>query len=104
MTNRDGFKNASGGKLGGCFTCEDCGKLTRDTGNDEASAQLCLRCLNSNFLEILSSDGIWTAAQRQEMLAVITAARSGEITSKKMASELKRFQEIADSETEGGAK
>ena len=104
MTNRDGFKNASGGKLGGCFTCEDCGKLTRDTGNDEASAQLCLRCLNSNFLENLSSDGIWTAAQRQEMLAVITAARSGEITSKKMASELKRFQEIADSETEGGAK
>jgi len=104
MTTRDGFKNASGGKLGGCFTCENCGKKTRDTGNDEASAQLCLRCLNADFLENLSSDGIWTAVQRQEILSVITAARSGKITSKKMASELKRFYEISDSETEGGAK
>lgn len=104
MTNRDGFKNASSGKLGGCFTCDTCGRKTRDTGNDEAAANMCLRCLNADFLENLSSDCIWTAVQRQEMLAVITAARSGKITSKKMASELKRFYEISDFETKGGAK
>lgn len=100
MTNRDGFKNASGGKLGGCFTCGDCGKKTRDTGNDEASAQLCLRCLNSDFLSNMAGDGIWSEEERNEMEAIIAAARSGAITSKKMASELKRWSEIYD----GGAK
>ena len=97
MTSKqDGFKMTSGGKQGGCFTCEDCGKKTRDTGNDEASAQLCLRCLNSNFMENLSYDSsCFTEAQLQEMKAIIAAARSGAITSKKMASELKRFEEIA---------
>lgn len=96
MTNRDGFKNASSGKFGGCFTCDTCGRKTRDTGNDEAAANMCLRCLNADFLENLSNDySCFTAAQQFEMQNIRTAARNGEITSKKMASELVRFQKIA---------
>ena len=95
MTNRDGFKNASGGKLGGCFTCDTCGRKTRDTGNDEAAANMCLRCLNADFLENLAFDYNFTEAQQAEIVQIKSDAYSGKITSKKMASELVRFQKIA---------
>ena len=30
---------------GGCYECRRCHKQTRDTGNGEASLELCARCL-----------------------------------------------------------
>ena len=31
-------------KVGTTYTCHRCGKLTRETGNDESSYELCRKC------------------------------------------------------------
>ena len=31
-------------KGSGCYTCRDCGKLTRETGDGESNCELCKNC------------------------------------------------------------
>ena len=38
------------------YNCCSCGKRTRDTGNDEASLELCLACLRESERENYHSD------------------------------------------------
>lgn len=41
----------------GVYTCRVCGKLTRDTGNDEASCGLCWACYEESVLANSHLDG-----------------------------------------------
>lgn len=41
----------------GCYICLACGKKTRDTGNDEASVELCKKCYNEAMEENQKVDG-----------------------------------------------
>ena len=38
------------------FNCGICGKLTRDTGHDEAAVELCKKCLFKCYAENAESD------------------------------------------------
>lgn len=40
----------------GCYICHVCGKKTRDTGNDEASVEMCKECYNKNLKENEKND------------------------------------------------
>jgi len=42
----------------GCYTCLSCGKLTRDTGNDEADLFLCAYCYHESGLENSLADAL----------------------------------------------
>ena len=44
-------------KGSGCYECRSCGKQTRDTGEGEVSARLCLSCWNAAGLENEHNDG-----------------------------------------------
>ncbi len=41
---------------GGAYHCYACGKLTRDTGHDEAQHDLCYLCLLGQYVENAISD------------------------------------------------
>ncbi len=41
---------------GGMITCRICGKLTRDTGHDEADLELCRKCIADCHVENAEAD------------------------------------------------
>lgn len=50
------FSRGFGSAPGGAFKCEACGKLTRETGHDEAGLGFCKKCLFGMYLENAISD------------------------------------------------
>jgi len=40
-------KNSRFQKESGVYTCRECGKKTRETGEGESNLRLCLKCFNS---------------------------------------------------------
>lgn len=59
----DRFKYGSG-----AFKCEICGKLTRDTGNEEAAHRLCKNCLFDCYVENAASDYGKDSAEYKQMV------------------------------------
>jgi len=49
---KDRFEKGSG-----CYTCLDCGKRTRETGECESGCQLCKECYELAGLENMLQDG-----------------------------------------------
>lgn len=45
---------------GGVFKCQDCGKMTRDTGRDQYSLKMCSDCLNCQEWANGILDGMYT--------------------------------------------
>lgn len=45
------------GKKGSTYKCGCCGRMTRETGLDESSLELCAYCLEESYLENALSDG-----------------------------------------------
>ena len=43
-------------KNSGCYTCLDCGKLTRETGESESGCELCKNCFKRAGLENQHND------------------------------------------------
>jgi len=58
---------------GGCFTCVECGKLTRDTGLDNASCRMCPYCFEVSCWENTVSDNGFSAEVRTEGLLALRA-------------------------------
>ena len=60
MTN----SNSKFQKGSGCYTCECCGKLTRETGklnsSDAAFIKICVRCFEIGDDELMVQDGDMT--------------------------------------------
>lgn len=52
----------------GCYTCRCCKKLTRETGNEEASRKICRLCDDKGALEIRIMDNIKNANPLKEQL------------------------------------
>ena len=67
MSNRR-FKAGSG-----CFTCRECGKLTRDTGNGEASLRMCTYCVAEAELYNELQDGHIDGDEYDRQLAELKA-------------------------------
>ncbi len=44
-------------KRSGLYKCKECGKMTRETGGDESSCQMCYRCYEIAGYENMLSDG-----------------------------------------------
>ena len=57
----------------GAFTCDACGKLTRETGHDEASLKLCKRCLFEAYVENTRSDYGVDSEEHRAALADLAA-------------------------------
>lgn len=51
---------------GGAYRCRSCGKLTRETGGDESSVELCRSCLQEAEMENAHSDGYHDDAPNPE--------------------------------------
>jgi hypothetical protein len=47
------------------YTCECCGKRTRETGNEESTRDLCLACDLAGEIEIMMSDNRENFTQEQ---------------------------------------
>jgi hypothetical protein len=56
MTEKSTFTKAFGGRKGGVFRCECCGKMTRDT-RDNAGFGLCPKCMKECEEENRRADG-----------------------------------------------
>jgi hypothetical protein len=56
-------------KNSGCYTCLDCGKKTRATGEDEETCDLCAYCYHKAGLENGLSDGHITQEEFDIQLA-----------------------------------
>lgn len=69
------FQRGFPGMKGGVYKCGCCGRMTRDTGNDEAGVGLCRFCNDEALLENSFSDGHITEEQYNAELAKIDAAR-----------------------------
>jgi hypothetical protein len=67
------MKNASKFNRGGCFKCGDCGRKTRDTG-DNGSAELCPECYERCSWENDISDNGETAENVSEVARLRAAA------------------------------
>jgi hypothetical protein len=52
-SNNNRFRSTRNGST---FTCDCCGKRTRDTGHDEASNKMCLACILEGEIQIAFSD------------------------------------------------
>lgn len=57
----------------GCYKCQECGKMTRDTGHDEAGCQLCRKCYELSGLENSLNDGCITQEEHDKRAAEIEA-------------------------------
>jgi hypothetical protein len=57
------FTKGYGNHKGSTYTCSICGKLTRDTGEGEASVEQCAYCFLEGGLENSLSDGYITQEQ-----------------------------------------
>lgn len=54
------FKQGSG-----AYRCNDCGKLTRETGHGESDCELCAFCFRTSMLENGYNDGHISEAEYQ---------------------------------------
>ena len=50
----------------GTYICDSCGKLTRETGQDESSVQLCRLCYEEALLFNELQDGIITKEEYED--------------------------------------
>ena len=57
----------------GAFRCHACGKLTRDTGHEEATLELCKRCLFEAYVENTRSDYGEDSEEHRAALADLAA-------------------------------
>lgn len=57
MAKYNKFITSTAGLRGGVYTCEDCGKQTRETGASESNVSLCVDCYENAGLENEHSDG-----------------------------------------------
>lgn len=58
----------------GVYTCECCGKRTRETGEGESDCGLCLYCYTEGGLINMLSDGHITQEQYDQELAALKKA------------------------------
>src|SRR5262245_22634638 len=75
-------RNSSFGR-GGSFKCDVCGRGTRHTGTQSMGSKLCPQCYDLAGIENEISDGFCTAAERQGLVAELTAeivAKGGQLT------------------------
>ena len=57
----------------GAYKCLQCGKLTRNTGHDEAEVRLCRKCYNKAVLENQYADGLISKEQYEEELKKLSS-------------------------------
>jgi hypothetical protein len=74
MSNRNRFTRT---RAGSTYTCECCGKRTRETGHDESSVSLCAACYFEAQIQIMLADysDAFTRAQEQAFTARLNAAK-----------------------------
>lgn len=73
--NNSRFQRGGFGRKGATYSCECCGKLTRETGEEESSLQLCAACYWDGQIEILESDYPLPAERMADWQARRTAAK-----------------------------
>jgi hypothetical protein len=55
------------------YKCHACGKLTRDTGHDEGTLELCKRCLFEAYVENALSDYGENSEEHRAAVAALAA-------------------------------
>ena len=63
-------------KGSGCYTCVECGKLTRETGECESGCQLCRKCYEIAGLENELQDGEITQEEYDRQVAEIRGEKA----------------------------
>lgn len=71
-------RNSNFGKGSGTYTCEDCGRRTRDTGGGEGDLRVCRWCMEIQMIENAISDGQYTEAQGAAEIARVEKQRDAQ--------------------------
>lgn len=71
--NSNRFQSGRGGWKGTApvYKCGRCGKMTRETGEDESSLELCAYCLLYSYAENSLADGVTTKAEFAATVATL---------------------------------
>jgi len=63
----------------GAYTCQKCGKLTRETGCDESMDGLCYHCMREGEIDILYDNDEITTERYEELIKELKEETAGRL-------------------------